>query len=621
MEGKPSRRKSRNPKITERNESDAGPQNTSAGRTTRYWPCSIVICPLVLCVLTALLFLQQFTTLDPLRSVLSSPKVHHGETLHSQVHNPDSARPSIELHPEDHVYRGPVTQHLDWVVTADYLRPDGVLKQVYLVNGIFPGPTIETRSGDTLIINVANALQEEPISIHWHGIHVHNTMDGVPGVTQNVIPPGSTFVYNLTVPNDQSGTFWYHGHTGTSRADGLYGGFVVHAPSSRPTVRGLMARDSAESLQYGYEREFLLLIGDWYHQPGDQVLAWYMSIASFGNEPVPDSLLINGAGSFDCSMAVPARPLDCVEQHTNLSYLSDIDTAYRLRVVNTGSLAGFTLSFENKPLTLIQVDSTSVEPQEAPSAGILYPGQRMDVVLQPSKEDLTSLTIHLDQDCFNYPNIALTPTQTFPITPSHIPLSPQPLPKNTLDLQNTPSQTSLLSIIPETPTQTQVIYTKIQKLSINHNIPNGFFNRTSWRPQPDTPLNTLPREKWDDNQFSFAVPDSEWIDVVVNNLDEGGHPFHLHGHHFYILRVYEAPIGWGSYNPFVDAVPPGLESESGYDLSRAMLRDTVYIPSRGYAVLRFRADNPGVWLFHCHIVWHLASGMAMVIDVGEDNRY
>ena len=109
-------------------------------------------------------------------------------------------------------------------------------------------------------------------------------MDGVPGVTQNVIPPGSTFVYNLTVPNDQSGTFWYHGHTGTSRADGLYGGFVVHAPSSRPTVRGLMARDSAESLQYGYEREFLLLIGDWYHQPGDQVLAWYMSIASFGNE-------------------------------------------------------------------------------------------------------------------------------------------------------------------------------------------------------------------------------------------------------------------------------------------------------------------------------------------------
>lgn len=89
-------------------------------------------------------------------------------------------------------------------------------------------------------------------------------------------------------------------------------------------------------------------------------------------------------------------------------------------------------------------------------------------------------------------------------------------------------------------------------------------------------------------------------------------------------------LGWGSYNPFTDAFPPGLEplqpstdeqTESTiqpYDLSRAMLRDTVQIPSRGYAVLRFRADNPGVWLFHCHILWHLATGMAMLVDVQGD---
>lgn len=55
-----------------------------------------------------------------------------------------------------------------------------------------------------------------------------------------------------------------------------------------------------------------------------------------------------------------------------------------------------------------------------------------------------------------------------------------------------------------------------------------------------------------------------------------------------------------------------------YDTSRAALRDTVNIPSRSYAVLRFRADNPGVWLFHCHILWHLATGMAMLVDVQGD---
>lgn len=96
-----------------------------------------------------------------------------------------------------------------------------------------------------------------------------------------------------------------------------------------------------------------------------------------------------------------------------------------------------------------------------------------------------------------------------------------------------------------------------------------------------------------------------------------------HGHHFYILRTYQAPVGWGAYNPFTDAYPPGLAPESAsssradtpYDLSRAQLRDTVYIPSRGHAILRFRADNPGIWLFHCHIIWHQASGMAMLLQI------
>jgi FtsP/CotA-like multicopper oxidase with cupredoxin domain len=111
-----------------------------------------------------------------------------------------------------------------------------------------------------------------------------------------------------------------------------------------------------------------------------------------------------------------------------------------------------------------------------------------------------------------------------------------------------------------------------------------------------------------------------------------------HGHHFFVLAVHQAEFGWGSYNPFVDKNPPHLGPESDalrnhtddvnnpstgyntglYDTSRAALRDTVQIPSRGYAVLRFRAENPGVWLLHCHMLWHSATGMAMLIDVQGD---
>lgn len=103
-------------------------------------------------------------------------------------------------------------------------------------------------------------------------------------MSQCPISTGGQFVYEVTIPSDQSGTFWYHAHSGTSRADGLYGGLVVHAPVSRFTVRGLLPRSRDDAHRFGYEKELLLLIGDWYHQPARDVLAWYMTPGNFGNE-------------------------------------------------------------------------------------------------------------------------------------------------------------------------------------------------------------------------------------------------------------------------------------------------------------------------------------------------
>ncbi|CAL5866884.1 uncharacterized protein PFLUO_LOCUS1095 [Penicillium psychrofluorescens] len=473
-------------------------------------------------------------------------------------------------------------------------------------------------------------------------------MDGAAGVTQCTIPPGGQFVYNITIPQDQSGTFWYHAHSGTSRADGLYGGLVVHAPAPKSTVRGLISRERGRD-ESSYDQELLLLIGDWYHRPSGDVLAWYKEPGNFGNEPVPDSLLVNGVGHFDCSMAVPARPLDCVAQSVNSSFLDlDPDTKYRIRVVNTGALAGISLTFDQEHLDLIQVDSIDTarsEQKDANSIGILYPGQRMDFILHSSPKDSkqSSIMISLDEECFKYANPALTPEQTFLINYLPSSSSPEseakgkhsePTIRNTINLDDTPSSPSILKDLPPKAQETHVVYTKIQKMARNANVPFGYFNHTSWQTQQDprVPLIALPRSQWDKNQFSFTTgKETQWVDLVVNNLDEGPHPFHLHGYHFYILTVHEATFGWGSYNPFSDDYPPGLEpdettdstdtntsQEQPYDLTRATLRDTVYIPSRGYAVLRFRADKPGVWMLHCHVVWHLATGMAMLIDVQGD---
>ncbi|KAJ5088689.1 hypothetical protein N7456_012305 [Penicillium angulare] len=569
------------------------------------------------------------------------------DPIYSQSSRPNEAeeihRPRIALHPEDHIFRSPTTHYLDWRVTSGLRRPDGVLKQIFLING----PTVEARSGDTLHITVTNAVDNDEIALHWHGLHVANAMDGAVGISQCPIAPGGKFTYKVTIPSDQSGTFWYHAHAGLSRAEGLYGGLVVHAPASSSTVRGLRPGSYSDLNRYGYEKELLLLVGDWYHQPAKDVLEWFKAPGNFGNEPVPDSLLVNGVGHFQCAMAAPARPVDCVEQRADYSFLDiDPNTTYRIRVVNTGSLAGFSLVFDKEQLDLIQVDSINVEPLQIPhvnSLGILQSGQRMDFILHPSSnENGSSMEVKLDEECFKYSNPALTPTQTFPIKygaasvnrDSHL-LLPSLQVRVNINLDETPSSRSALRDLSAKAEQAHVVYTKIQKMARNHNSPLGFFNQTSWSPQqdPHVPLIGLPRTKWDANQFAITTgSDPVWVDLVVNNLDEGSHPFHLHGHHFYIMTV-QKPFGWGSYNPFKDSFPPGLEQVQSrntddsstvqpYDLSRVALRDTVQIPSRGYAVLRFRADNPGIWLFHCHVLWHHATGMAMLVDIGgSDDTY
>lgn len=109
-------------------------------------------------------------------------------------------------------------------------------------------------------------------------------MDGAAGVSQCPIAPGAQFIYNFTIPADQSGTFWYHAHSGVLRGDGLYGGLVVHAPAAQTTVRGLMSRGRGDAQRFNYEKELLLLIGDWYHRPSSHVLAWYKLPGNFGNE-------------------------------------------------------------------------------------------------------------------------------------------------------------------------------------------------------------------------------------------------------------------------------------------------------------------------------------------------
>lgn len=134
----------------------------------------------------------------------------------------------------------------------------------------------------------------------------------------------------------------YHSHSELQRADGLYGGLVIH----KRFEQGL-----SESEKYHYEDEKLFLVGDWYHSSAVDVQASYLTFRSSGNEvrgisnastltlltilkPVPDSLLINGLGAFNCSMAVPSQPIECQDARRPSIKMGPKTT--RMRVVNVG---------------------------------------------------------------------------------------------------------------------------------------------------------------------------------------------------------------------------------------------------------------------------------------------
>jgi iron transport multicopper oxidase len=108
----------------------------------------------------------------------------------------------------------------------------------------------------------------------------------------------------------------------------------------------------------------------------------------------------------------------------------------------------------------------------------------------------------------------------------------------------------------------------------------------------------------------FVVSKDDIVEIVVNNFDEAIHPFHLHGHQFQVLSRPASNAG----------AFPGLNAYDSF-LGNPMQRDTITVNANSYVVLRFKASNPGVWLFHCHIEWHVVMGLvATIIEAPEELR-
>ena len=144
---------------------------------------------------------------------------------------------------------------IDLVISEQLFRLDGRTAPAITINGTIPGPVIRLKEGQQAMLRVTNRLKERS-SIHWHGLLLQPVMDGVPGVSFAGIEPGATFTYQFLVR--QSGTYWFHSHSGGQELAGMYAPMII---------------DPIEPEPFRYEREYVVMLSDWSFESPETLLS------------------------------------------------------------------------------------------------------------------------------------------------------------------------------------------------------------------------------------------------------------------------------------------------------------------------------------------------------------
>ncbi|MGB3626900.1 MAG: copper resistance system multicopper oxidase, partial [Henriciella sp.] len=258
------------------------------------------------------------------------------------------------------------------------------------VNGTLPGPLIRFREGEEIRISVRNGLDADT-SIHWHGLLVPFYMDGVPGVSFPGIKPGETFQYKFAVP--QSGTYWYHSHSGLQEQVGHYGPLIVDPAGADPVA---------------YDREYVLVLSDWSFENPHRIFEKLKKSAetyNFNQRTLGDFAEDASEQGFGAAledramwggMRMSPRDLADVTGATYTYLINGHATAdnwnaifkpserIRLRIINASAMSIFNFRIPGLPMTVVASDGLNVRPVETDEFQI-GTAETYDVIVQPER--------------------------------------------------------------------------------------------------------------------------------------------------------------------------------------------------------------------------------------------
>ncbi|KAJ0166274.1 Laccase-1 [Colletotrichum tanaceti] len=551
------------------------------------------------------------------------------------------------------------------------------LRDAILVNNHFTGPTLRLQQGDEVNVVVRNYLREDT-TIHFHGVDQRKTpwSDGVPGLTQGQIHPGASYLYRWTA--EQSGTFFYHAHSKGQLMDGLYGAVIVDAPSETDRPFHLIS-DEPKALRAVRDAELRLqplLLADW----SQYKFRDFYHIEEMANFDLActDGIMMNGVGSQYCldresldSMTnpvilkmlqdlgeghmtakgcvppiqalqgdydvhagrLPAKAIrECAGSGRNAggNFTVAVDSAAgwaALTFINVGGLYPLQVAIDNHDLHVYAVDGQYIRPVVADRVYVGN-GNRVSVLVRLDQEP-ARYTIRMANDLLNQilGGFAELVYDGAPRASEHarakINYAGQPLVEDIRSFRPEDGRPYPAHQPARRPDRTFKLY--LRKPGRPHGAyewslsGHEVYNMTA--EDRDPPLLLRRPDEVPRSELVLRTRVGEWIDIILET--EGpfaqSHPVHKHGNKVYFLGSGVGRFGWDTVEQAERELPAGA-----FNVRDPSYQDTFTTPDVAgdapavWTVVRYKAENPGAWLLHCHVQTHHAGGMGVVMLDGVD---
>jgi len=522
---------------------------------------------------------------------------------------------------------------------------DGREGHAIAINGTIPAPLIRLREGETVRLVVNNHLDEDT-SIHWHGLIVPMEMDGVPGVSFPGIPAHSTFTYEF--PLKQSGTYWYHSHSGLQEQVGHYGPLII---------------DPTEPDPVAYDREHVIVLSDWSFLHPHTIFSRMKQEGGFFNRQ--KNTLLGRLTDRQDPMAPETREM-FARMRMDPSDISDVtEAAYtflinghssaenwtglfrpgerlRLRIINAAAQTTFNVRVPGLPMTLVATDGINLRPVTIDEFQIGN-AETYDFIVQPGDQAYTIVSESIDRSGMGRATLAPRMGMTAPVPPlrqrptltmkdmgmggmgdmggmrgmDHGAMGGMdhgagggaiaPMDHSNMDMRDKSKVSFPVGVGVDMIAPSPVDRTGdpgIGLEDVEHRVLT-YKDLVSLEPNKDAREPTrfleihltgnmerfmwsLDGEQLSENPEPYRFARNERVRMRLVNDTMMTHPMHLHGHFWELVN--------GN---------PGSQP----------LKHTVRVLPGGFIDLDLTADAPGDWAFHCHLLYHMHAGMMRVVKV------